>query len=238
MAKKKIIPAESAVKDISGGMSPEYPAAKYKLAPDIAAELNIFEGRLSVCEKCPPDFFKRLVMDSGLGHFGAYSSIIQRLEEFEKIAAGKDGRVTLALLDDTTIVGYLACRRPEPDERWAKMSRLMYELAAIEVSRNFREHRLAGRMLKTVLSEPFIEDKIAYMNGYAWTWDVENSGRMLAEYRDVHLKLLGPYDFQEFYTNEPNIRLRDENIFMARIGARISPEDRKRFKRLLLGITD
>jgi hypothetical protein len=119
MAKRKIIHAKSVIEDIESGMSHEDLTAKYKLAPDIAAEFDIPEGRLTICAKSPPGFFRRLVLDSGLGNFGNYSSIIQRLEEFERIAAGKDGRVTLALLGATTIVGYLACRRPEPEERWS-----------------------------------------------------------------------------------------------------------------------
>jgi acetoin utilization protein AcuA len=238
MAKRKIIGSKSVIRDISNGMSNEDLALKYKLAPDVVDEFDTPEGRVTMCANCPPGFFRRLTIDSVPGNFGTYSSIIQRLEEFENIAAGKDGRVSLALLNEITIVGYLACWRPNAEERWSRLGALMYELGAIEVNRNFRNHGLARRLIKTVMSEPFIEDKIVYMNGYAWTWDVEDSGRMLSEYRDVHLKLLGPYNFREFYTNEPNIRLRDENIFMARIGARVSVEERKRFKRLLLGLMD
>jgi acetoin utilization protein AcuA len=88
----------------------------------------------------------------------------------------------------------------------------------------------------SVLSEPFIEDKIAYMTGFSWHWDIDGSGFPVGTYRNVHLRLLEPYGFREFVTNEPNINLRAENIFMARIGSRVSPEDQKRFGQLRFGI--
>ncbi len=193
------------------------------------------KGQVTVYAKRPSGFFDHLKLDPGIGDFAHYSSMIQKLDEFDKIAGGKDGRVSLALLEETVIVGYFACRYPKPSERWSKLGELMYEMSAIEVSRNFRKLGIARMLIETVLSEPFIEDKIAYMNGYSWHWDVVGSGYTVDEYRQVHLKLLEPYCFREFGTNEPNITLREENIFMARIGSRVSPEDRKRFKRLIFG---
>jgi acetoin utilization protein AcuA len=204
--------------------------------PRLRETIETPQGPLSVYAQCPSGSFAHLEMDSGLGNFEDYSSIIQKRDEFEKIVASKDGRVTLVLLGQTIIVGYFACWHPRSGERWSKLGELMYELGAIEVSRNFRKLGIARHLVNAVLTEPFIEDKIAYMNGYSWTWDVEDSEAMLAEYRTVHLKILEPYCFREFYTNEPNIRLRNENIFMARIGARVSPADQERFKNLRLGM--
>lgn len=42
--------------------------------------------------------------------------------------------------------------------------------------------------------------------------------------------------FLQYMTNEPNICLKPENIFMARFGTNISKEDRDRFKWLRFGI--
>ena len=50
-------------------------------------------------------------------------------------------------------------------------------------------------------------------------------------------KLFEPFGFQEYETNEPNLCLKPENIFMARIGARVSAEDQNRFKWLRFGMT-
>jgi acetoin utilization protein AcuA len=203
--------------------------------PELLAAFETPHGLVSLYARCPSGFFGELRLDSGIGDFADYSSIIQTLDEFEKIASGKDGRVTLALLEQTVIVGYFACWYPKPGERWSKLGELMYEMGAIEVSRNYRNLGLARQLVQTILSEPFIEDKIAYMNGYSWHWDVDGSGFPVSQYRTVHLKLLEPYCFQEFRTNEPNISLREENIFMARIGSRVSPEDQKRFRHLTFG---
>jgi acetoin utilization protein AcuA len=50
------------------------------------------------------------------------------------------------------------------------------------------------------------------------------------------LNLMKNHGFQEYYTNEPNIAIREENIFMARIGSRVSVEDQHRFRNLRFGI--
>jgi acetoin utilization protein AcuA len=52
------------------------------------------------------------------------------------------------------------------------------------------------------------------------------------EYRTMLLKLGSLHEFSEFKTNDPNVLLRPENLFMARIGAGISEEARKRFKQV------
>lgn len=206
--------------------------------PEIVSSFVTSQGRIEICAKCPAAFLKNLEMDSGFGNFKDYSSIIQQLDELCTIAESKDGTVTIAVIENNLIVGYFACHYPQPDARWSKLGELMYELGALEVSRNFRIHGIARQLVRTVLTEPFTEDKIAFMVGYSWTWDVDGSGFSLDEYRRVHLKLLEPYNFQEFYTNELNIRIREENIFMAKIGSRVCPADYKRFKRLTLGIVE
>lgn len=206
--------------------------------PEIASDFGISQGLIAIYAKCSTAFLNDLEMDAGFGNFRNYSSIIQQREELCSIAESKDSRVTVAVLRQKVLVGYFACHYPKHDERWSKLGELMYELGALEVSRNFRKHGIARKLIKPVLSETFIEDKITFMVGYSWTWDVNASGFTLEEYRNVHLKLLEPYNFQEFYTNELNVRMRDENIFMARIGSRVGPSDVKRFRRLALGIID
>ncbi len=175
-------------------------------------------------------------MDSGLGNFPHYSSIIQKLEIFERIASGKDGRVALALIDENIIVGYMVCWYPDSTERWSKLGELMYEFGAIEVSRNFRKLGIAAEMVMSVLRDDFFEEKISYMNGFSWHWDVDGSGLTLVQYRKMMLNFMKPFGFEEYYTNEPNIALREENLFMARIGSKVSEEDQLRFRNLRFGI--
>ncbi len=187
---------------------------------------------------CPPGFFADLSLDSGLGHFAHYSSIIQKLDVFEKISSSRDGRVALATTESRAVVAYAACWYPDKTERWRKLGDLMYEMGAIEVSRNFRHMGIAQSIIDLILEDDFFEEKIAYMNGYCWHWDIDGSGLTIAQYRDMMLKLLKRHGFKEHYTNEPNVALREENIFMARIGGRVSSEDQKRFRNLRFGIVD
>jgi acetoin utilization protein AcuA len=112
----------------------------------------------------------------------------------------------------------------------------MYEMGALEVSRNFRQVGLAHAMIQETLSDVFFEWKIAYMNGFSWHWDLDGTRLGMTQYGKMMLRLLKKHGFQEYYTNEPNIALREENLFMARIGSRVSEQDRKRFRNLRFGI--
>lgn len=193
-------------------------------------------GEVTIRTKCPPGSFHNLKMEEGLGHFAHYSSIIKTVDAFEEIAARKQSIVTLALADPDLIVGYCVCWYPEADERWSALGELMYEMAAIEVSRNYRGVNLAGIMLGTTLEDDFFEDKIAYMVGFSWHWDLEGTGLNPAQYRQKMMQLYSRFEFREVYTNEPNIALRVENVMMIRVRSRVSHEDQMRFRHLRFGI--
>jgi acetoin utilization protein AcuA len=195
-------------------------------------------GRLTIRNCHQPGSFDGLVMDEGLGKFSHYSSIIQRLDYLEKMASAKDGRVTLAILDEKRVVGYGACWYPGPEERWHALGELMYEMGAIEASRNFRGSGIGRKVFHGLMGDDFYEDKICYLCGYSWTWDLDSSGMTIARYRQVLVSLYKTEGFKECYTNEPNIALREENFFMVRIGSRVSEEDLKRFKNLRFGIKE
>ncbi|MFC1835397.1 N-acetyltransferase [Thermodesulfobacteriota bacterium] len=195
-------------------------------------------GTLTLLSRCPPKLFRSLNLDSGLGSFPHYRSIIDKPAVFEKLASKKDGRVAVVLLNDEAIVAYAACWYPEPGDRWNKLGDLMYEMGALEVSRNFRGLHLAKRIFDALMADDFFEDKIAYMNGFSWHWDLDGSGLTLGQYRKMMMKLLRRNGFGECYTNEPNIALREANFFMVRIGSRVSEENRGRFRNLRFGIVD
>jgi len=52
------------------------------------------------------------------------------------------------------------------------------------------------------------------------------------------IRLLKGFGFQECYTNEPNIAMREENLFMVRMGSEVSEEDQKLFRNLRFGIVN
>ncbi len=195
-------------------------------------------GELLFRSLCQPGSFFGLRLDSGLGNFPHYSSMIQKLEMFERIASGEDGNVLLTLANGNNVVAYACCYYPSAGERWAALGKLMYEMGAIEVSRNWRNLGIAQILVRMAMDRDFYEDKIAYMNGFSWHWDLEGTGYTLAQYRQMMINLMKPYGFKEYPTNEPNIAIREENVFLARIGSRVSEQDVLRFRKLLFGIVD
>ena len=50
------------------------------------------------------------------------------------------------------------------------------------------------------------------------------------------IRLFTDFNFQELETNEPNICLKPENLFMGRVGAAVSEEIQKNFKWLRFGV--
>jgi acetoin utilization protein AcuA len=68
------------------------------------------------------------------------------------------------------------------------------------------------------------------MVGYSWTWDMEGKQLQPMAYRDMMINLFSPHGFKIFQTNDPNIMLRPENVFMARIGSEVPDNIQKLFK--------
>jgi acetoin utilization protein AcuA len=113
----------------------------------------------------------------------------------------------------------------------------MIEVRAIEVCRSRRSGKIAGGILKKMLDYPQVKDKIVYMVGYSWTWDLDWTKKTAREYRRMLINLFEPQGFQEYQTNEPNICLKPENLFMGRIGKNISQVIQDRFKWLRFGLS-
>jgi acetoin utilization protein AcuA len=158
-------------------------------------------------------------------------------ESLEKNAREPDANVTLALTDNGEIIGFGVLTYPEADERWAKLDlRIMMEVKAIEVSRDWRSAGVGRNIIEMLMSHPQIEQKIVYMVGYSWTWDLDRTKKTTQQYRRMLIKLFEPFGFLEYQTNEPNLCLKSENIFMGRVGDRVSKEIQNKFKWLRFGI--
>jgi acetoin utilization protein AcuA len=146
--------------------------------------------------------------------------------------------VVLAIADSKRIVGFGVLAYPDSEERWAQLEpKLMMEVNAIEVSREWRSKKVARGIVQMMNVHPKIEDKIAYIVGYSWTWDLDGNRMTAQQYRQMMARLFEPFGFEEYQTNEPNICLKPENIFMARIGKNVSKELQNQFKWLRFGMT-
>jgi acetoin utilization protein AcuA len=113
----------------------------------------------------------------------------------------------------------------------------MMEVKAVEVCRSRRSSKVAHGIVASLIDFPEIEDRIAYMVGYSWTWDLDGTGMSGFDYRQMLIRLFEPFGFQEFETNEPNLCLKPENLFMGRIGANVPEKTQKDFKWLRFGIS-
>ncbi len=176
-----------------------------------------------------PDKIRALEFDETFSRFSQYDPIISNKESLAKKAHEPDATVALALSPHGTIIGFAVLAYPDPDERWVRVGeKTMMEVMVIEVSRAWRGRGLARKLLGMLVDHPLAEEKIFYMVGYSWTWDLEEMPAI--QYRDMMIRLFSHFGFQVFQTNEPNIMMHPENLFMARIGENIREETVRRFK--------
>jgi acetoin utilization protein AcuA len=102
--------------------------------------------------------------------------------------------------------------------------------------RDFRSHKIARFLIADLLSFSRIEQKIIYLVGYSWTWDLIYSKMKKQSYRKMLVDLYSGFEFIEYSTNEPNICLKPENIFMARVGKHVPEKIFEKFKWLRFGL--
>jgi acetoin utilization protein AcuA len=195
-------------------------------------------GELRIRSFCTPDEIRRFSFDRQFGTHAQYRSLYTKRESLERKAEQPDTSVVLAIADSKRIVGFGVLAYPDPEERWAQLEpKLMMEVNAIEVSREWRSKKVARGIVQMMNVHPKIEDKVAYFVGYSWTWDLDGNRMTAQQYRQMMAHLFEPFGFEEYQTNEPNICLKSENIFMARIGENVSKELQNQFKWLRFGMT-
>jgi len=198
------------------------------------ADLPTTKGVVHLRTHCSPDFVDGLELDEGLGVFPQYRSIIRDKGTLKEVAALENANLVIAYDDDGKIVGYIAFSNPSPMERWGKDGRgLLYELGSFEVSRGWRRLGVAKKMVEIALQDDEWEDKILFLTGFSWHWDMPETGLTKPGYRKMLMHIFEPFGFRHFYTTEPNIMMDTANMLMARIGSRVSDEDRERFLDLL-----
>jgi acetoin utilization protein AcuA len=194
-------------------------------------------GAVTIRSFCSSEEIRQTVFNPQFGSHAQYRSLYTRRQSLEDNADQSDTNVTLALADGNLIVGFGVLAYPEAGERWAELEpQVMMEVKAIETCRVWRSQGLAKGILSMLLHHPFVEDKIAYMVGYSWTWDLDGSKKTAQQYRRMLIRLFEPFGFVEYQTNEPNICLKPENVFMGRIGKNVSPEVQNDFKWLRFGM--
>jgi acetoin utilization protein AcuA len=187
---------------------------------------------------CSPDDIRQYDFSPRFGSHANYRSLYTHRHSLEIIADQPDANISLALFDNHLIIGFGVLTYPEPEERWAQLHpRIMMEVKAIEVSNDWRSKGLATNILGLLIEQPIVEEKIVYMVGYSWTWDLDGTKKTAHQYRRMLIRLFDPFGFIEYQTNEPNICLKPENLFMGRVGEEVSTDVQGDFKWLRFGIS-
>ncbi|MGD9083613.1 MAG: hypothetical protein PVJ41_01510 [Desulfobacterales bacterium] len=199
--------------------------------------ISTARGHVHLRSFCSADEIRQYDFDSEFSARSDYKSLYTRRESLEDNAQRPETNVVLALSPPQTIIGFGVLANPEPGERWVELGAgVMMEVKAIEIAFSWRQAEIASRILKMVVDYPQIEDKIFYMVGYSWTWDLEGTQKTAQEYRAMLVHLFEQHGFQVFETNEPNVCLKPENVLMCRLGNNISRETKDRFKWLRFGL--
>ncbi|MCD4722862.1 MAG: hypothetical protein K8S13_23840 [Desulfobacula sp.] len=199
--------------------------------------IEIEKGKVHIESKLTVDRIQDLIFASDFTSHAHYTSIYTRRETLECFAK-KGAGITLAILDNKTIVGFSVLDYPNVKERWAKLGEgIMMEIKAVEVLRGFRNHGIARQLLFPLFRDPELEKKIVYLTAYSWTWDLDYSGLSVQSYRNMLINLYAGFGLIEYLTNEPNICLKPENIFMAQVGKNVPQEIRETFKWMRFGVS-
>ena len=187
--------------------------------------------KVIVSSFCGADEIASLSFIKAYTKYAGYRSIVSKKETLIKAALHPDTNVTLAFTPDGKIVGFGILEYPHPGERWQRVGdRIMMEVSVIEIGRPWRSLGISGKILQLLVGHPLREERIFYMVGYSWTWDLEGISAM--DYGNMLIGIFAQEGFQTFRTNEPNIMMRPENLFMARIGNYISESIQQRFKQV------
>jgi len=202
------------------------------------ALLTTPRGDVRIHSFCNAAEIRRCKFDRQFTFHEHYKSLYTSRELLEKSAEQPDANIVLALTGQKHIIGYGVLAHPDPGERWADLGpKIMMEIRAIEICRNWRSLKIAPCIAKMLVALPQIEEKIVYLVGYSWTWDLMGTRMTARQYRQMLIDLFKPHGFKEYRTNEPNICLRPENLFMCRVGKNITQLILDRFKWLRFGLS-
>lgn len=191
-------------------------------------------GTISIRNYCPAEVLESMDIDEGIRMFSRNNPERQK-KALVNVAALDGGNIIAGSLDGL-LVSYIGMHHPSERERWGKPGYdWLFELGAIEVSRNFRELGLAEAMLDVAFDDPFYDDKIVLTTAFTWHWDLEATGMDKMQYRRLFIHLAEMYGFVELATDEPNVTMDSANLFLVRIGRDASFSRYQRFASMLFG---
>ena len=190
------------------------------------------EGPLAIENYCPASRLQELTVDDGILMFSRHNPERQK-RALLNVANDEGGNVVAAVFQER-LAGYIGIHHPSEGERWGKPGYpWLFELGAIEVSRNFREIGLAMAMMHAAWDDPFYDDKVVITTAFTWHWDLEATGMTKLEYRELFIELAGRFGFMEMTTDEPNVMMDSANLFLVRLGRDTTFSQYQKFASLL-----
>ncbi|NWJ45105.1 MAG: GNAT family N-acetyltransferase [Chloroflexi bacterium] len=188
--------------------------------------------------RVPASFIEKMSLSEGLGIFFRYDLERQKANLI-KIAGMELGNVVLVHTAKGEIAGYICMHPIDEYDRWyglneVDMSPNVYEFGAIEVSREWRGVGLSYRLMRAAFEgEEWLRDKIVTSYEFAWHWDSEAVGLNRFVYRKMLKRVIESGGFDQYDTDEPNVIMDAANMFMVRIGDKVSSEVQQKFFSLL-----
>lgn len=190
--------------------------------------IRVPETTLFLRDYCTGPFVESLKPDDGLRAFARLPEREHQL--LRKIAGQPENILTLAYTRQGVIVGQVTLA--PADSFWGGLENT-YEIA-FEVSDGWRRRGLARQLLKLVFELDCLDDLIIVGMGLSWHWDTEGLGLTPFAYRAMLARLFAHYGFAEYLTSERNILMDPANIFLARLGRRVSADNISQFYDRLL----
>lgn len=204
--------------------------------PPATVTLDTVRGPVRILSHATEEQISGLTVDDGIG---AVFRPSRALEEFLRIARRPDGNVILAVAEPELVAGYALIERPVPvawqrrvmNSRWSDLTAI-YEMGAIEVSRNYRRLRLAEEMLRVMAADPLLQGKIVIASAITRYWDLAEAHLTVRQYRDALVKLMRSAGFETYPTSDREIISDPNNVLLAWFGPQVRPEDVAAFHEL------
>lgn len=193
----------------------------------IVREKDLKKEKIYILQNASLNFIRSLRIHKHMGNF--FKNFEDPASETKKMLENlaRENIVSIVYTKRNEIIGYLTVVKPE--EKKFKFDKI-YQIGAIEVSKDYRNLEIAMELMK-LFENKFFDNKIVYTFCYSWHWDLTECSKK--EYREKVLSLLHSQHFLEEYIDDINIKMDLYNVFAVRYGKKADAFLIKKFKRKL-----
>lgn len=190
-------------------------------------QIDTSKGTVIVEGPVDADYISTLEINKTLNNF---RNAKRQKEALMHIANLPEGLVYISR-HEQEIIGYVVFHYPNEYSRWIRHPRI-FELGAIEVSREWQKRGIAKEILKEAFDNSTLEDYIIITTEFYWHWDLKNSGLDVWSYQRMLKNVFGSVGFKRRHTDDPEILEHQANMLMVRIGNNVSQNHINMFEEL------